>query len=366
MLAMIFFGTHWAYAAFALLVALVAMWPTRGSFDNPYNLAAVETLTKAGLDPQAAARLVAKAYWSDGHKGVDRIVQAGSNTDAVDETIAWRLTNRHRDVSHVVAHEAGDVQFDGQHDTKEEQLAGSRNGRDVLPTAAYEVGDEQCIDQREPEKMQRKAIHEAGNAQLDGTQEVGDAQSNANIVSEVEQHASLAFSSPVGKATMDILIQYSTLLSQSDVGAIRSVSELPCPKPLIKAALLLVLKFPDDAQTREYLKMAYLALANFQQLTAVEEEAVGKWAKIELRPQDATESAQLPAEVSDRHYQRVSESILAELNSLNDDLKALEYGLSGTILERNLLMAQEVVQRGSNRDAVQASAGESAQGRLGD
>jgi hypothetical protein len=340
MLAVIFFGMHWSYAAFAFLVALVAMWPTRGAFDNPYNVAAVETLIKAGLNPQAAARLVAEAYRSDCHEGVDRILQT--------ETRGCKTTELHQYVSDVCAHEIGDLQFAELHEAKEEQFAGSHTNGDVLPAAADEVREEQCIEARESEDMQRKGIHEIGDAQVHETQEVGDAQSHASMVSEIEQHAPFVFRSPVGKATMDVLIQYSTLLGQSEVGVIRSVSDLPYPKPLIKAALLLVLKFPEYAKTREFLKMAYLTLANFQQLTAIEEEAVRKRGKIDLQPQNATELAQQPADVSDRNYQRASERMLAELNSLNDDLKALEYGLSETILERNLLMAQEVVQRRSD------------------
>jgi hypothetical protein len=73
----------------------------------------------------------------------------------------------------------------------------------------------------------------------------------------------------------DVLRQYLTTLQSGGQGVIRDVSELPYPKEVIKAVLQGIIKrVKDDKQALEMLKSAYVALADFQHLTAEERDAL--------------------------------------------------------------------------------------------
>jgi hypothetical protein len=95
-----------------------------------------------------------------------------------------------------------------------------------------------------------------------------------------------------------IVHAYATAIS-SRKSLLSDVSELPYPKPVIKAALIVAIAVTKDAPMREQLKSGYVMLADWQ-------EGVGS--------ADAAKSSSFPD---------ISAKMLAEGRALDDELRAL-------------------------------------------
>ena len=81
----------------------------------------------------------------------------------------------------------------------------------------------------------------------------------------------------VGKIVSD----YGTVLEEKTaLGIVRDLHSLPHPKDKIKQALRFALRVTKDNIMREHLKVAYISLSNFQELSDAEVEALQKWNRI--------------------------------------------------------------------------------------
>lgn len=75
-----------------------------------------------------------------------------------------------------------------------------------------------------------------------------------------------------------IVADYGAVLAEpSGLGVVRDLSSLPHPKSDIKAALKIALGTTKDATMHEHLKVAYVSLADFQELTEIELRALHLW-----------------------------------------------------------------------------------------
>lgn len=68
-----------------------------------------------------------------------------------------------------------------------------------------------------------------------------------------------------------------TLLEQAATGVVRDVKSLPFAKTEIKAALKVAIGVTSDVQMREQLKVGYISLADFQELSDLEIQRLQKW-----------------------------------------------------------------------------------------
>ena len=74
-----------------------------------------------------------------------------------------------------------------------------------------------------------------------------------------------------------VLSSYSEALMQTNKTLVRDLEELPYPKKVIKAVIRHCLKLAGSGEEREFLRNAYVCLADFQSLSAEEKALVNSW-----------------------------------------------------------------------------------------
>ena len=87
-----------------------------------------------------------------------------------------------------------------------------------------------------------------------------------------------------------IVTSYGAVLEERvATGVVRDISSLPCPKLQIKEALQCAMRVTTDAPGREQLKIAFISLADFQELSDEEIVALRNWNKaLKTSSQDMT------------------------------------------------------------------------------
>jgi hypothetical protein len=68
-----------------------------------------------------------------------------------------------------------------------------------------------------------------------------------------------------------------TLLEQAATGVVRDAKSLPFSKTEIKAALKFAINVTSDGQMREQLKVGYISLADFQELSDLDIQRLQQW-----------------------------------------------------------------------------------------
>ena len=108
----------------------------------------------------------------------------------------------------------------------------------------------------------------------------------------------------------DVLRQYVAILQSGGHGVIRDASELPCPKEAIRFVLQHVFKVgKEDKQLLEWLKNAYVALADFQYLTEKERKALA-----------VMETLSSPTDLADPELRAAWTGLLARYRAELDDI----------------------------------------------
>ena len=87
-----------------------------------------------------------------------------------------------------------------------------------------------------------------------------------------------------------IVQDYGAVLEErTAMGVIRDINSLPRPKVQIKEALIFALRATADRLMREHLKVAYISLADFQELSDGQVKALQGWNSIfAKKPQEMT------------------------------------------------------------------------------
>jgi hypothetical protein len=76
-----------------------------------------------------------------------------------------------------------------------------------------------------------------------------------------------------------VLSSYSSTLTQEKRQLVRDVRELPYPKDVIKLVLKHCIKLAEPGKEREFLRSAYVCLADFQSLSEDEKKSLQVWEK---------------------------------------------------------------------------------------
>ena len=130
----------------------------------------------------------------------------------------------------------------------------------------------------------------------------------------------------------DVLDRYMAAL-KGKAGLIRDAAELAHPKDVVRAVLQHCMRTIAEPTQHAFLKDAYLSLANFQELSDADRNAVRRLSEIGPPQPPGTDAhaAQLKSigEVADP-LQVVIEKIKAELAVLTQELKSLPGGNAGT------------------------------------
>ena len=124
----------------------------------------------------------------------------------------------------------------------------------------------------------------------------------------------------------DVLDRYVVTLNKPSEGIIRDASELAHPKDVIKFVLQHCIKTIEEADQRRFLRSAYLALGNFQELTEEERKAVAALSEIGQPGQPGSELQEEQAKrISDFaiQLQAVMGRLKAEVAVLGQELKLL-------------------------------------------
>ena len=114
-----------------------------------------------------------------------------------------------------------------------------------------------------------------------------------------------------------VLRQYAAVLQSGGHGVIRDASELPYPKEVIKSFLQNGLKVgKENKQLLEWLKNAYVSLADFQYLTEQERKAL-----------TAMETLSSPTDLADPELRAAWTGLFARYRAELDEISE-ELGLS--------------------------------------
>lgn len=118
----------------------------------------------------------------------------------------------------------------------------------------------------------------------------------------------------------DVMRQYAVTLQREGHGVIRDASELPYPKEVIKSVLRHGIKVSEDnKELLEWLKNAYVALADFQHLTDEERDAVAVMGQGSLSRLSTLEAAQEISRVR-KPYEAMLARYRAELAEISKEL----------------------------------------------
>ena len=74
-----------------------------------------------------------------------------------------------------------------------------------------------------------------------------------------------------------VLSSYSAALMQNNKTLVRDIKDLPYPKEVIKAVIKHCIKIAGEGEEREFLRNAFVCLADFQNLSAKEKLLVNSW-----------------------------------------------------------------------------------------
>ena len=123
-----------------------------------------------------------------------------------------------------------------------------------------------------------------------------------------------------------IIRKYCDVLSAPSKSVIRHEFELPFPKAAIKGALKRDILRTSDPRELDLLKSVYASLADFQNMTAEEKEAVAFMSNLPdttgFGTEQLRELAQRMASIGDSH-QVVMDRYKVELDAVSNDLKSL-------------------------------------------
>ncbi len=104
-------------------------------------------------------------------------------------------------------------------------------------------------------------------------------------------------------------------------GCVKDVSRLPYPKEKIKQALIVGLRSVTDRQIKEYLKMAYISLADWQD--GVGEKTLGlSTSKLDLNQSIETLAEEIGQQTEG--FEKWKPIIQADLKRLQNELRDLE------------------------------------------
>jgi hypothetical protein len=82
---------------------------------------------------------------------------------------------------------------------------------------------------------------------------------------------------PLSDQSVQTIINAYGAIMKRGTSLIRDTAELPYPKRTIKRALLRALQLVSEPEMRAHLRTGFLALSEFQPLTADEKEALERW-----------------------------------------------------------------------------------------
>jgi hypothetical protein len=125
----------------------------------------------------------------------------------------------------------------------------------------------------------------------------------------------------------DVLDKYVATLSKPEPGSIiRDVAELAHPKDIIRFVLQHCIKTIDEAEKQDFLRDAYLALGNFQELSEEERKAVLLLGELGPPSPPGTDEQEQQAKRIEEvavPLQTVLDRLKAEVAVLSQELKCL-------------------------------------------
>jgi hypothetical protein len=94
-----------------------------------------------------------------------------------------------------------------------------------------------------------------------------------------------------------IVHDYGEVLGErTSLGVIRDIHSLPYSKSKIKEALKCALRVTSDEPTREHLKIAYISLSDFQELSDTQVSALQSWNRMFVKDPNEKTLAELREE----------------------------------------------------------------------
>jgi hypothetical protein len=148
-----------------------------------------------------------------------------------------------------------------------------------------------------------------------------------NIEEALEEWDAAGGSYPMTEVdARDVLEKYIAVLNTQSKSLIRDETELPYPKDVIRLVIKGCLARTDDSQTRERLKIAYQATADFQRLTDEERQAIAIMKEVDKPARWGSEL--FIQQVSDvikygPTQEAVAKRLVAEAEALFLDIKSL-------------------------------------------
>ena len=125
-----------------------------------------------------------------------------------------------------------------------------------------------------------------------------------------------------------VLSSYSEALTQTNKTLVRDLAELPYPKDVIKAVIKHCIKIAGPGEEREFLRNAYVCLADFQDLSPKEKSLVNSWKTSTSANSDKTNAQQQMAnaaqalEAGGDVATALGERVTAEAAALTEELEA--------------------------------------------
>jgi hypothetical protein len=125
-----------------------------------------------------------------------------------------------------------------------------------------------------------------------------------------------------------VLSSYSAALMQNDKTLVRDLEELPYPKEVIKAVIKHCIRIAGPGEEREFLRSAYVCLADFQVLSVKEKSLVISWKSGTSANSDKTVAQQQMSNAAQALEQGadvatgLGERVTAEAAALVEELKA--------------------------------------------
>jgi hypothetical protein len=127
-----------------------------------------------------------------------------------------------------------------------------------------------------------------------------------------------------------VLSSYSEALMQTNKTLVRDLEELPYPKELIKAVIRHCMKLAGSGEEQEFLRNAYVCLADFQDLSAEEKALVNSWKSGTSADSDKTNAQQQMSNAAQALEEGgdvatgLGERVTAEAAALAEELKAAD------------------------------------------